>query len=416
MVSINWPWSKKSAVNLSPEEVWRELLSRANSKSGIHINSRTILQLTTAQACARVIAEDIAQLPFKLYKDRQDSGSDPAIDHPLYKLLKTKPNDWQTSFELREQIALHLVLTNNAYIWLNRTRGGIYEMLPLEPQQVQATRNTGWITTYKVTLLGGSFLEIPKADIWHIRGPSWNGWSGLDGVRLMREAVGMALALEEHGNRMFSNGATVGGVLSTDQQLKPEQVQQLRESWEAKQSGSANAYKTAVMWGGMKWNPMASNNDAAQWVETRRFQVEEVCRAFKVMPIMVGHSDKTSTYASAEQMFLAHLRNTMGPWLTRVESSADCNLLTDQELSAGYHVKFQRNAYLASVSTDRAAFYKTMHDIGAFNANEIRSYEDLNPYDGGDTYLIPLNMVDANAPATPPPAPPAGDGNANTAP
>lgn len=390
-MKINWPWQKKSS--LSPDDIWRELLSRSNSKSGIRINHRTILQLTTAQACARVIAEDIAQLPFKLYKDRQDSGSDPATDHPLYRLLKTKPNDWQTSFELREQISLHLVLTNNAYIWLNRARGRIDELLPLEPQQVQATRTDGWHTTYRITLIGGEQFEIPKADIWHIRGPSWNGWSGLDGVRLMRESVGMALALEEHGNRMFSNGATVGGVLSTDQQLKPDQVQQLRESWETRQAGSANAYKTAVMWGGMKWSPMASNNDSAQFLETRRFQVEEVCRAFKVMPIMVGHSDKTTTYASAEQMFLAHLRNTMGPWLSRIEMSADCNLLTEKELAAGYHAKFQRNAYLASVSTDRAAFYNTMFNIGALSSNDVRALEDLNPVEGGDRYMTPLNMA-----------------------
>jgi HK97 family phage portal protein len=253
------------------------------------------------------------------------------------------------------------------------------------------------VTTYKVTLLGGEYLEIPKSDIWHIRGPSWNGWSGLDGIRLMREAVGLALSLEEHGSRMFSNGATVGGILSTDQQLKAEQVQQLRDSWETRHMGSENAYKTAVMWGGMKWSPMASNNDTAQFLETRRFQVEEVCRAYKVMPIMVGHSDKTATYASAEQMFLAHLRSTMGPWLTRIEQSADCNLLSDKERSQGYHAKFQRNAYLASVSTDRAAFYSSMFNIGVLNPNEIRALEQLNPYDGGDQYRVPLNMADPNA-------------------
>ena len=385
-------WRKKSAANYA--DIWAELLGRAKSKSGIAINSRTILQLTTAQSCARVIAEDIAQLPFKLFKDRVDGGSDPAVDHPVYRLIKTKPNDWQTAFELREQIGLHLVLTNNAYIWLNRVRNQIIELFPLEPHQVTVTRETGWESKYKISLLGGETITIPNTDIWHIRGPSWNGWQGLDGVRLMREAVGLSLALEEHGSRMFSNGASVGGLLSTDQILKEDQVKALRESWQERHSGAENAYKTAVLWGGMKYTPTVTGNDQAQFLETRRFQVEEVCRAFKVMPIMVGHSDKTSTYASAEQMFLAHLRNTMGPWLTRIEQSADCNLLSEAEIQAGFHTKFARNGYLASVATDRAAFYREMYNIGSISPNEIRGLEDMNPYEGGDSYRVPLNMTD----------------------
>jgi HK97 family phage portal protein len=152
------------------------------------------------------------------------------------------------------------------------------------------------------------------------------------------------------------------------------------------------------MWGGMKWSPMATQNDQAQFLETRRFQVEEVCRGWRILPIMVGHSDKSVTYASAEQMFLAHLRNTMGPWFTRIEQSADCNLLTDEERKEGYYTKFMRNAYMASAAKDRAEFYAKMYGIGALNPNEIRELEDMNPYEGGEKYRVPLNMADpANA-------------------
>ena len=237
-------------------------------------------------------------------------------------------------------------------------------------------------------------MPIPNDQMWHIRGPSWNGWQGLDGIRLMREAVGLALALENHGSRLFSNGATVGGVLSTDQELDESQQILLRDSWQKRQGGSDNAYKTAILWGGLKWSPMASPNDQAQFLETRRFQVEEVCRALKVMPLMVGHSDKASTYASAEQMFLAHLRSTMGPWLTRIEQSADVNLLTEQEQESGLFTKFSRNAYLSSIATDRAEFYTKMYNMGSLSPNEIRALEDMNPYDGGDEYRVPLNMAE----------------------
>jgi HK97 family phage portal protein len=185
---------RKSAIT-DMSDVWRELLGQARSKAGIPINYKTVLQLTTAQSCARVISEDIAQLPFKLFKSRPDGGSDPADGHAVYDLIKTKPNDWQTAFEMREQIGLHLVLTNDAYIYLNRVRGQIVELLPLEPQNVEVSRSNNE-SNYEVRLENGQKTTVPRSDMWHIRGPSWNGWQGLDGVRLMREAVGLAIALE----------------------------------------------------------------------------------------------------------------------------------------------------------------------------------------------------------------------------
>lgn len=391
-----WPWQKKSAASSADiGEIWEGLLGQAASKSGIRVTWKTALQYSTAQACVRIIAEDIAQLPFAVYRSLPGIGSEQVTDHPACKLIKTKPNDDQTAFEMREQLAMHLALTNNAYAWKNTVRGNLVELLPLDPHLCRPIRKNNE-TTYQITFADGKIDTVPKSEIWHIRGPSWNGYQGLDGIRLMRETIGLALALEAHGSRMFSNGATVGGLLSTDSNLTQDQSKALRESWEARQSGGENAYKTAVMWGGMKWAPMATPNDSAQFLETRRFQVEEACRHFKVLPIMVGHADKTTTYASAEQMVLIHLRQCLGPWLTRIEQSANCNLLTDDELTAGYFTKFTRNAMLAMTAQARAEFYAKMYGIGALNPNEIRELEDMNPYDGGDQYRVPLNMVDPN--------------------
>lgn len=397
----DWPWQKKSAIT-SSSDLWAALLGQAASKSGIAITWKTALQYTTAQACMRIIAEDIAQLPFATYRSLPNGGSEPVMDHPTHALLKTKPNDDQTAFEFREQLGMHLVMTNNAYCWKNIVRGSVAELLPFEPHQVRPERKNNE-TKYWLTLDDGKQVDVPKREIWHLRGPSWNGYQGLDGIRMMREAVGLALALEEHGSRMFRNGATVGGVLSTEASLTPEKAKELRESWEARQSGSENAYKTAVMWGGMKWAPMGMPNTDAQHLENRRFQVEETCRAFKVLPIMVGHADKTTTYASAEQMVLIHLRQTLGPWLTRFEQSANCNLLTDDELASGLFTKFTRNALLAMTAQARAEFYNKLYNIGAINPNEVRALEDMNPYEGGEQYRVPLNMVDP-ASETPPPA------------
>jgi HK97 family phage portal protein len=407
---LGLPWQKKSAASGDINEIWQALLGQAASKSGINVTWRTALQYSTAQACVRIIAEDIAQLPFAVYRSLPDGGSEQIAAHPVHKLIKTKPNDDQTAFEMREQMGLHAVLTNNAYVWKNIVRSSVAELLPFEPHLVRPIRKNGE-TTYELTLEDGKRETVPKREIWHLRGPSWNGWQGLDGIRLMRETIGLALALENHGSRMFSNGATVGGILSTEANLSKEQQKELRESWQSRQAGGENAYKTAVMWGGMKWAPMATPNDSAQFLETRRFQVEEACRHFKVLPIMVGHADKTTTYASAEQMVLIHLRQTLGPWLTRIEQSANCNLLTDDELAAGYFTKFTRNALLAMTAQARAEFYSKMYGIGVMNPNEIRELEDMNPYDGGEKYRVPLNMVDPAVADTQP-----TDGNTDNVP
>ncbi len=394
-----WPWGKKNAMTpQSFEEMLRDQLGSAAAKAGVNVTWRTALEAITATACARVIAEDLGQIPFRLYRS-QDRTRLPASDHPLFDLLDTAPNSIQTSVEFRETIGLHLVFCGNAYIYKVRgSRGQIVELLPYEPQCVTVKKES-WVLTYTISTDGGTMIDVPASDIWHLRGPSWNDWMGLDGVKLAREAIGLAVATEEHGSRLFSNGATPGGLLSTDKELGPDQRKALKESWDAAHAGAKNAYKTSVLWGGMKWTPLGGQSDHMQFLETRKFQVEEVCRAFRVMPIMVGYSDKNSTYASAEQMFLAHVKYTMGPWYSRVEKSANKNLLTSEERAAGLYFKFITNGLLRGDSASRADYYTKMYNIGAINPNEIRDLEDMNPYEGGDQYRVPLNMEDPNAPA-----------------
>lgn len=387
------PWAKKSADTLPYEQIYEMLLGQAATRSGISLNWQTALQYSVTQACVRVIAEDIAQLPCAVYRYSNKNGSQPATEHPLYHLIKTKPNDIQTAFEFRETLALHLLMKNNAYVYLNKIRGDIAELLLIDPHHVEPRLENGE-KVFKVTTKSGT-ETYTKDEIWHIKGLSWNSYQGLDGIRLMREAIGLAVALEGHAARMFKNGATVGGLLSTETNLTPEQRKDMRESWEKRHTGMDNAYKTAVMWGGMKWTPIGMPNTDAQHLENRRFQVEETCRNFKVLPIMVGHSgDKGTTYASAEQMVLIHLRQTLGPWLTRLEQSSDCFLLSKDDLKAGYYTKFTRNGLLAMTAQARAEFYTKLYNIGAINPNEIRDLEDMNPYEGGDQYRVPLNMVD----------------------
>lgn len=385
------PWGKKSA-DTTTYELYKELFGTQSSKSGQSVGWKAAIQVSTVFACARVISEGIAQVPFKLHKSRQGGrGSDPARDHPLYEILHLKPNEWQTSFELREQIGLHLAIKFNAYLFKVRgLRGEIAELLPFEPDQVRVIKD-GFDRKYEVYTGKGQVIPVPANDMWHIRGPSWDGVVGMDAIKLARESIGLALAAEEHGARMFSNGAKPGGILSTESSLTKDQVDLLKESWEATQGGNSAAYKTAILSGGLKWQSLAMTGVDSQHLEQRRFQVEEICRGARVMPIMIGHSDKSQTYASAEQMFLAHIVHTMMPWYARLEQSAAVNLLTEQERREGYFPKFNVNGLMRGTFTDRSNFYTKMFNIGAMSPNEIRDNEDMNPYEAGDEYRVPMN-------------------------
>jgi len=366
-------------------------LYAAGTRSGVAVNWKTALEAMVALRCALVIAQGLAQVPFKLMREVNGQRV-PAKDHPLYGLMHDSPNDWQTSYDFRESMGMHLVFCGGAFAWINRPRGNIMELLPYEPQMVTVDR-TGWELSYKVHDEFGKEIPIPKGEMWHVRGPSWNTWMGLEGVRLAREAIGLGVAAERYGAQFFGNGAQPGGLLSTEQVLSAEKRNELRESWE-KMVGGENKLKTAVLWAGMKWTSMAVENDAAQFLETRKFQIEEVCRAFGVNPLRVYYSDKTSTYASAEQFFLSHVIHDLMPWYVRVEMSANKYLLTEKERAAGYYFKFMVNGLMRGAMKDRMEFYKGMYGMGAMNPNEARELEDMNPYEGGDKYRVPLNMAD----------------------
>ena len=383
-----WPWSRKSSI----DAIVANLRELDLADAGVAVNWRTALQASTAFACGRVISQGLAQVPLKLYRKRADGrGSDPATDHRWYDPTHAAPNAWQTSYEWRETMGLHLVFAGNAYS-VQVGSDSIWELLPFEPATV-ATERKGYEIVYKVRTGEGSSQLIGADKMLHIRGPSWNTWQGLDGVRLAKEAIGLAMALEQHGARYFKNGASLGGILTTDAMPKEQERKALREAWQEQQGGIVNAYKTAFLWGGVKWTGMTSDNEKSQFVEARRNQVEEVCRAIGVLPIMVGYSDKTATYASAEQMFLAHLVHTMGPLYQRIEQALNCQLLSREERAQGLYFKHSVAGLLRGAHKDRAEFYRTMREIGVMNANEIREKEEMNPYDGGDDYFMPLNFA-----------------------
>jgi len=362
----------------SNDDVLRDLLSGSNSKSGQSVTLTSALEVPVVLGIARVIAEGVAQVPWKLYQ-RIGEGRIEARDHPLFYLLHRRPNEWQTSFEFREQIMLHLVLAGNAFVFVNRSsNGSIIELLPYEPGSVTVKRRDDMSMEYRIRLANGSDVVITRQNMWHVRGPSWNGYLGLDAVKQARNAIGMSMAMEEFGSALFANGARPGGLISTEQPLKAEQVKAIKDQWASAQAGSGNAMKTALLHSGLKYQPLSWNADEAQFIEAQKRVILNLCAAFRVNPIMVQQTEGSAAYASVEQMFLAHLVHTLMPWYERIEQSAEIGLLTEAERKAGFYTKLEAKGLMRGTAKERAEYMQIMRQNGVITANEWRDYEEMD--------------------------------------
>lgn len=377
-------------------ELFREIYGGKTSKSGVTITLENAFKVSVAFACLKVLSQGGAQVPFKLFQETEINGLSnisPAKKHPLYDLLATAPNDWTTSFEFRETLILHAAL-GDAYAFINRagTSGKIVELILLDPAKVQKEQKPDWSIVYKVTGRSGAVQEFPAQAIWHVKGPSWTGLQGMDTLNLAREALGLAISTEESHSKLHEKGVRPSGMYTVDATLNVEQYGKLKAWIDTEFAGAENAGTAMILDRGAKWLPMAMSGLDAQHLETRKFQIEEVCRFFGVMPIMVGYSDKAATYASAEQMFLSHVVHTLSPWYARVENSADVHLLTKKDRADGHYFKFVAAGLLRGAAKDRAEYYaKALGSGGSpgwMTPDEVRALEELNPM-GGEAAKLP---------------------------
>ncbi len=369
--------SPPMSVTATPQQVRADLIADSTTSTAT-VNHKTALQISAALCCARVIAEGLAQVPCKVLKEDARGSQIEARDHPLFNILSRRPNDWQTSFELREQIGMHLAFTNNAYVYINRALGQIAELYAFDPESVEVTQSEDMVLAYKVSV-GGQSRTIPAMDIWHLRGPSWNGFKGNDAIKLAAKTLGLSVATETYGAKLFENGARPGGILTTrsgGQPLTPDQRKQIIDLWQQQHRGADNAHKTVMLPYDLDFTVVSGTADEAQWIENRKFLIEEICRFFRVLPIMVMQSGATS-YASVEQLFLAHLTHTLMPWYERFEQSAENALLTPEEVEAGYRIKLNANALLRGSTAERTAYYNAMVTLGIMSANDVRAKEDM---------------------------------------
>ena len=338
------------------------------------------------------------------HSEKADGSKELAKDHPAYRLLSRRPNEWMTSFEFRQVMMFHAVLLGNGCAYIGRIRGVPRELIPLVPGSYTIEQARDYTLTYRLTGPNGLTTVLPREEVFHLRGPSWTGVAGLDALQVAREAVGLAIATEETHAALHANGTQPGGVLSVKGSLDDAARARLKESWAQYQGGLANRFKTAVLDMDSTWTPLGMKGVDAEHLDTRRFQIEEICRDLKVFPQMVGYADKTATFASAEAFFLAHVIHTLNPWIENWEQSLARDLFPDED---DILAKFSMQGLLRGDNAARATFYASGITNGWLTRNEARRLEDLNPIEGLGEPLLPLNM--STQAERPLPLPPGGN-------
>ena len=368
--------------------------------SGKAVTERSAMQMTAVYSCVRILAEAVAGLPLHLYRYKEDGGKEKALDHPLYLLLHDEPNPEMSSFVFRETLMTHLLLWGNAYAQIIRNgKGEVIALYPLMPNRMVVDRDIHGQLYYQYTrsteeapTMKGVTVNLPPSDVLHIPGLGFDGLVGYSPIAMAKNAIGMAIACEEYGAKFFANGAAPGGVLEHPGTIKDPQ--RVRESWQSTFGGSGNSNKIAVLEEGMKYTPIGISPEQAQFLETRKFQVNEIARIFRVPPHMVGDLEKSS-FSNIEQQSLEFVKYTLEPWLVRWEQSIQRTLFSPEEKKR-YFAKFNVEGLLRGDYASRMSGYATARQNGWMSANDIRELENLDRIpteDGGDLYLINGNML-----------------------
>ncbi len=349
------------------------------------------MQTTGVYACVRILSETLASLPLHTYK-HTDRGKEKARDHRLYYLLHDEPNPEMTSFVFRETLMGHLLLWGNAYAQIIRDgRGNVLALYPLLPDKMVVDRTSTGELYYEYQKDTGPII-LRSDEVFHIPGLGFDGLVGYSPIAMAKNAIGMAIATEEYGAKFFANGANPGGVLEHPGIVKdPKRV---RDSWNAVYQGSGNAHRIAVLEEGMKFQPIGIPPEQAQFIATRKFQLNEIARIFRIPPHMIGDLEKSS-FSNIEQQSLEFVKYTLDPWVTRWEQSIQRTLFRENE-KRQYFVRFNVDGLLRGDYQSRMNGYATGRQNGWLSANDIRELEDMNriPADqGGDLYLVNGNMT-----------------------
>lgn len=361
---------------------------------GMRVTPDSAMRLTTVYACVRNLSEDFAKLPFRMYKPKAKGGREFITDHWLYKLFTRRPNKWQTPFEWREMLEGHLAMRGNAYCQIVANgQGEITDLIPLHPDRVTLVLLSGMDYQYKVADRSGTVTVFPRDAIWHIRGLSADGYTGMSPIEINREAIAVGISAQSYAGRFFENDARPPGWIEFPGKFADQAARKtFRESVQSAQSGS-NRGKTMVLDNGMKYHDIGLTNKDSQFLESRQFTKADIAAMFRMPPHKIGDLSK-ATFSNIEQQSIEYGTDTISPWAERWESSIEYQLLGDD---SDIEVEFDLRILMRGDSAARAAYYNSGINTGWLVRNEARDAEGLDPIDGLDEPLRPLNMVEEGA-------------------
>lgn len=371
--------------------------------AGVQVTPERAMRLSVVYAAVRIIAESIASLPLSIHRITND-GSEVDTEHPYFELLHDAPNRWQTSFEWREMMLGHCVLRGNAYSEIISSRRRLLELVPLHPDRVTPFKAPDGTLAYEYRPEDGPSRIILSGEMHHLRGLSNDGFVGISPVDQIRDAIGLTAAAEEYGARFYKHGSAPGGVLETPNKLSDDAYNRLKTAWEARFQGVHNAHRAAILEQGLQWKAVGIEPDKAQFLETRKFQITDIARAFRIPPHMLADLER-ATFSNVEHQGLEFVTYTLLPWIVRWEQAIKRDLLTAYKKT--HFVKFNVAGLLRGDLKSRYDAYATGRNWGWFSVNDIRKLEDMNTIEGGDQYLAPLNMTTPDRIENPPEPQPA---------
>lgn len=367
------------------------------SATGLSIDADSAMRVAAVYRCRNILAETLASLPLQIYRRRDDGGKEIARDHPLYGVLHTRPNSWQTSFEFREMMMGHLVMRGNAYAQIVAgPRGFADQLIPLNPDRVRVERLDSNRLRYQVSQPNGQQLPLMQDEIMHVRGHTIDGIRGISMIDYMRDAIGSALAADIFGARFFANDGTPSGVLIHPKTLNETSANRIKKSFLEKAGGVMNSHSLMVLEEDMKYQQIGISNRDAQFLESRKFSVTEIARIFGIPPHMIADLDR-ATFSNIEQQSVEFVTYTMRPWLVCWEQAISRDLILAPDR---YFAEFNVDGLLRGDIESRYAAYAIAVEHEWLSPNEVRALENMNPRDGGDTYSNPNTRPAAEQPVS----------------
>lgn len=370
-------------------------IGAGRSVTGLSITTDKAMRYSAFWSAVRILSEDQAKLPLGVFEVMADGSNRPAPEHPLDRVIRHRANPQMTAFTWREVGMAHDLTWGNAYSMIGRDgTGAVRELWPLATDRMEVERNDAGALVYRYSRLNGRLEELDATQVFHVPGLSWDGIKGYSVIRQARETIGLGLAAEEHGARFFGNGATTNFVLSTDHALSADSWKHLNEQVRDEKTGLSNAWKPWILEEGLKPVTTSMPHDDAQWLETRRHQVTDIARWFRLPPHKLMDLER-ATFSNIEEQNLEYVTDALMGWLTRWEQAIGMQLLRDDWVGAGgrFYIRFNVNALLRGDFKTRMEGYATLSQWGLINANGVADLEDWAPIPGGDAFLRPLTHI-----------------------